>query len=141
MILEEKIFKQDSDELFNCEIYYNEELTKGLYLVGDDAYVKRNTKLLNIKCQVPDTNRDVGIKFSKQYGCVLLTIVTLDSNMSKQKIQFIIKESCTAENIYSCRHYILDGFREVLISGLQMLYAKTLEDAVNWEKENSYCEK
>ena len=139
MKLKEKIFKQDLDELFDCEIYYNEELTRGLYLVGDDKYLKRNTKLLNIKCQVPNNSGEVGMKFSKQYGCVLLTIVILDSKMSKQKIQFIIKESCTAENIYNCRHYILDGFRETLVGGLQMLYAKTLRDAIKWEKENIYC--
>ena len=138
MILEEKIFKQDSDELFECEIYYNEELTRGLYLVGDDSYVERNMDSLNIKCQIPSTNGEVGIKFSKQYGCVLLTIITLDSKMNKQKIQFIIKESCTAENIYNCRHYILDGFRELLISGLQMLYARTIQDAISWESEQKY---
>ena len=87
MKLREKIFKEDSDGLFNCEIFYNQELTKGLYLVGDDSYIKRNVKALDIKYQVPETKGKMGVKFSRQYKCVLLTVVILDDNMNKQKIQ------------------------------------------------------
>lgn len=134
MKLREKIFKQDSEGLFNCEIYYNEELTKGLYLVIDNSYIKRNVKSLDIKYQVPDTKDHIGVKFSKQYECVVLTIVILH-DMNNQKIQFIIKESCTIESIYNCKRYILDGFRETLTSGLQMLYATTLKDAKDWCKD------
>jgi hypothetical protein len=136
MKLREKIFKKDSENLFDCDIHYSEELVKGLYLVGDDSFIKRNVKALDIKYQVPKTNKEMGVKFSKQYGCVLLTIVMLDEILNKQKIQFVIKEDCTAESIYNCRHYILEGFRETLISGLQMLYATTLEDAIIWDSEH-----
>ena len=136
MKLREKIFKQDSEELFNCNIYYNEEITKGLYLVGDSGFIKRNVKALDIKYQVPNTTGKIGVKFSKQYECVVLTIIILDDKMCKQKIQFIMKEYCTVENIYNCRHYMLEGFRETLVSGLQMLYATTLQDAMDWAKEH-----
>ena len=136
MKLREKIFKQDSEDLFNCEIYYDEEITKGLYIASNDTYVKRNVKALGVKYQIPDTKEKIGVKFSKQYECVVLTIIILDDNMNKHKVQFIIKESCTAEDIYNCRHYILEGFRETLVSGLQMLYATTLKDAIDWAKEH-----
>jgi hypothetical protein len=136
MKLREKIFKQDSDGLSNCEIYYDEEITKGLYIASNDNYVERNVKALGIKYQVPDTKEKIGVKFSKQYECVVLTIIILDDNMNKNRVQFIMKESCTAENIYNCRHYILEGFRETLVSGLQMLYATTLQDAMDWTKEH-----
>tara|TARA_R110002051_G_scaffold216711_1_gene280974 strand:+ start:289 stop:702 length:414 start_codon:yes stop_codon:yes gene_type:complete len=137
MKLREKIFKQDSDGLFNCDIYYNEELTKGLYLVGENNYIKRNVKSLEIEYQVPDTKEQIGVKFSKQYEFVVMTIILLDDNMNKQMIQYIIKESCTAENIYNCRHHILEGFRDTLVNGLQMLYATTLQDVMDWTKENN----
>tara|TARA_R110000803_G_scaffold182848_1_gene245257 strand:+ start:91 stop:504 length:414 start_codon:yes stop_codon:yes gene_type:complete len=136
MKLKEKIFKGDSDSLFSCDIYYNEEITKGLYLVGDNSYIKRNVKALNIEYQIPETKEQLGVKFSKQYECVILTIIILDDNMNKQRIQFIMKESCTVENIYNSRHYMLEGFRETLVSGLQVLYAKTLEDVIDWSKEH-----
>ena len=98
--------------------------------------MKRNVKALGIKYQVPDTKEKIGVKFSKQYECVVLTIIILDDNMNKNRVQFIMKESCTAENIYNCRRYILEGFRETLVSGLQMLYLTTLQDAMDWTKEH-----
>ena len=46
MKLRGKMFKLDSDDAHNCDVYYDGELTKGLYLVGSNTYVKRNVKLL-----------------------------------------------------------------------------------------------
>ena len=135
MKLREKIYKQDSDDLFNCDIYYNEEPTKGLYIVGADKYIKRNVKALNIKYQVPDTGQQIGVKFSKQYQCVILTMIILDSIGNKNKIQFIIKKPCTSDNIYNCRHYVLNGFREILVSGLQMLFADYSDEMPFYKNE------
>jgi hypothetical protein len=110
-------------------------LTKGLYLVGDERYVKRNVKTLEIDYQIPENKNQIGIRFSKQYECVVLTAVILGDFMQKHKIQFIIKEDCNAKNIHDCNHYMLDGFREPLINALKMLKIQTVKDLMDFEQE------
>lgn len=135
MKLKEQIFKEDSETLINCDIYYNEELTKGLYLVGFDKYIKSNVKKLNIEYQIPDIKEQIGVRFTKQNNFVIVTIVILDEINGNLKIQFILKENCSAELIYSCKNIVLEGLRETLIDGLQMMYANTLQDIMDLSKD------
>lgn len=136
MKLREQIFKIDEEGLFNCDVYYNEEITKGLYFTVEQKHIKRNLKNLGIKYQIPNTKEMLGVKYSKQYKFVIVTIVMLDDNKGKHDFQFIIKESCSIESMYANKHIMLEGFREILVSGFQMLYANTMADAITWADEH-----
>jgi len=132
MKLNRKYYSPNSNDLKNGVIYYDDKLAKGLYVAGRPNYVKRNVKLLDIEYQIPDTKEQAGVKFSYQYNMVLLTIVILDDNSMQKKIQFILTDDCTDRDIYFCKHYILDGFKDMLMRGLDLLKVKTLDDAITW---------
>jgi hypothetical protein len=132
MKLREKIYKPEIEGLFDCDIYYDHVVTKGLYLAVTSSYIKKNVKALSIDYQVPDDVTMMGVKYSKQNEFVAITLGIFDDHKQPHKFQFIIKESCTPDHIYSCRHGLIEGLKEVLIDGLKMLYATTLNDVADW---------
>ena len=136
MKLKEEIFNESGTLLKVAEIYYDEQVTKGLFLVGSDKYIKRNIKLLNIDLQIPNDIQKLGVRYSKKNNFVVVSIVVLDEDFNKHKMQYILKDSCTIKLIENCSHYVLRGVKEVLINGLDLLKVQTLEDAINWTDKN-----
>lgn len=132
MKLKELISKLDQDELSYCNIYYDEQITKGLYVVSKEHFVMRNAKNLSIKFQISDSKDKLGVRFTKNVSFVMITIAIIDENSNKHYIQFIVKKECTPEYIRNCKHYILQDIESIIISGLDLLKAETLADAMKW---------
>jgi|2_EtaG_2_1085320.scaffolds.fasta_scaffold157349_2 hypothetical protein len=130
-----QIFSGEEDGLISRNIYYDEELTKGLLSVGTNSFINKNIKTLDITAQLADNHQTLGVKYSKNYDFVAVTISFINEDLTRETMQFIIQDACRQRYINNCNHFVLNGLKDVLVKGLNLLKAVSVEDLIMWSED------
>lgn len=123
MKLKVEILDEQKNKVINKKLLYDEEVTKGLYLVGSPKYIRKNKKSLGGgDWYVGETKKDKLAQItSKGYDFVVLTLYGNEGWDHPLILQFIIQESCNDYYLETCNHYLLTPFKDVLRSGIDLL--------------------
>jgi hypothetical protein len=128
-----KIDVEQNDEIVTKQFKIDEVIFDGLYMTHTKKYVKYNIKSFGITKQQAKTEKDIGIKYSTQTGCVIVTF-----NVRQQGYnfygQFLIAKDVKPLDILDCDHVALEGMKEILLDGLDLAKCVTVADLLKLER-------
>ncbi|MCD8412754.1 hypothetical protein [Tenacibaculum finnmarkense] len=123
--------RNNNNELMPKLFKIDETIIKGLYVTHTPFKVKKNIKKFSIVKQQAKSFKDVGVKYSKHEGFVIVTINLRAPNVNLY-IQFLILKEVTSLSILHSEHPMLFGLKEVLINGCSLSGCNTLADLMNF---------
>ena len=116
-------------KLFNID----ETIFDGFYFTIDNKKVKSNIKSFDIQKRPAKTYDDIGIKYSKNGKCVIVTFNVRQPNVSVYG-QFLIGEEVKPLDILNCEHPAINGFQSILMDGCDLAKVKTVADLIKLER-------
>ena len=116
-------------KLFNID----EIISDGFYFTIDDKKVKSNIKSFGIQKRPAKTFDDIGIKYSKNGKCVIVTFNVRQPGVSVYG-QFLIGEEVKPLDILNCEHPAVNGLQAILMDGCDLAKVKTMDDLMKLER-------
>tara|TARA_R110000782_G_C14603040_1_gene391250 strand:- start:139 stop:546 length:408 start_codon:yes stop_codon:yes gene_type:complete len=132
----EKIVKIDvekNDKIITKNFSIDETILEGLYLTRDVKKVKNNIKSFGIKKRPAKTYDDMGIRYSKNGKCVIVTFNIRQPNVNVYG-QFLIGDEVESLDILNCKHPSIEGLHAVLMDGCDLAKVQTMADFLKLER-------
>jgi len=128
-----KIDVEKNGEVVTKQYKIDEVIFDGLYLTHTKKDVKYNVKSFGIIKQQAKTEKDIGIKYSTQTGCVIVTFNVRPPGVNFYG-QFLIGKDVKPLDILDCDHQSLEGMKEILLDGLDLAKCVTVADLMKLER-------
>ena len=116
-------------KLFNID----ETISDGFYFTIDEKKVKNNIKSFNIQKRPAKTYDDIGVRYSKNGKCVIVTFNVRQPNVSVYG-QFLIGEEVKPLDVLNCEHPAVNGFQSILMDGCDLAKVQTVADLIKLER-------
>ena len=116
-------------KLFNID----ETISDGFYFTMDDKKVKTNIKSFGIKKRPAKTYDDIGVQYSKNGKCVIVTFNIRQPNVNFYG-QFLIGEEVKPLDILNCEHPAVNGLQAILMDGCDLAKVQTMDDLMKLER-------
>tara|TARA_R110000796_G_scaffold16616_3_gene51824 strand:- start:3518 stop:3925 length:408 start_codon:yes stop_codon:yes gene_type:complete len=128
-----KIDVEENDKIITKIFKIDETIFDGFFFTTDEKKVKSNIKKFGIKKQPAKTYNDIGVKYSKEGKCVIVTFNIKQPNMNFYG-QFLIGSEVETLDILNCEHPAVKGLEAMLMDGLDLAKVQTLEDFVKLKR-------
>ena len=132
----EKVVKIDvekNDRIITKLFNIDETIFNGLYLTSDIKKVKNNIKSFGIKKRPAKTYDDIGVQYSKNGKCVIVTFNIRQPNINVYG-QFLIGEEVNPLDILNCKHPSIEGLHSILMDACDIAQVKTMADLMKLER-------
>lgn len=128
-----KIDVEKNGRIINKLFNIDETISNGFYFTIDDKKVKTNIKSFGIKKRPAKTYDDIGVQYSKNGKCVIVTFNIRQPNVNVYG-QFLIGEEVKPLDILNCEHPAVNGLQAILMDGCDLAKAQTMADLMKLER-------
>ena len=128
-----KIDVQENDIIETKLFEIDETIFDDFYLTYNTKKVKKNISVFNIKKREAKSYNDIGVQYSKNGKCVIVTF-NVKSKKSSVFGQFLIGRNVNALDILNCNHPSTQGLHSVLMDACDLSKAVTLKDLLNLKR-------
>lgn len=111
----------------------DETISNGFYFVMDQDKVKSNIEIFNISPRPAKTYNDIGVQYSKNGKCVIVTFNIRQPNIDVYG-QFLIGEEITPLDVLNCEHPAVNGLQSILMDACDLAKVQTMADLSNIER-------
>ena len=132
------------NDIVRIDVQENENITTKLFKIDETIFdefyvtyniekVKSNIKSFGIKKRKAKKNNDIGVQYSKNGKCVIVTF-NIKSKKSNIYGQFLIGSEVNSLDILNCNHQSVQGLKSVLMDGCDLSKAITLQDLLGLKR-------
>jgi hypothetical protein len=107
---------------------YDNEIAKNIYYVYYNKSINLNINNFDIKIQLPENKKSVGIKLSKIKNISIVTICF----PNKDQLQFMVTKESNKLDII--KYVLIKEFHDVLIKAIDLAKIDTLYDLLNMKE-------
>jgi len=111
----------------------DETIFNGFYFTMDAKKVKDNIKRFGIKKRPAKTYDDIGVQYSKNGECVIVTFNVRQPNINVYG-QFLLGKEVKQLDILNCEHPAVNGLKTILMDGCDLAKVQTMEDLLKLER-------
>ena len=111
----------------------DETISDGFYFTMDAKKVKANIKSFGIKKRPAKTYDNIGVQYSKNGKCVIVTFNIRQPNINVYG-QFLIGEEVKPLDILNCEHPAVNGLQAILMDGCDLAKVQTMDDLMKLER-------
>jgi len=111
----------------------DETISNGLYFTVDVKKVKANIKSFAIKKRPAKTYDDIGVQYSKNGKCVIVTFNIRQPNVNVYG-QFLIGQEVKPLDILNCEHPAVNGLQAILMDGCDLANVQTMDDLIKLKR-------
>ena len=116
-------------KLFNID----ETIFDGFYFTIDDKKINTNIKSFGIRKRSAKTYQDIGVQYSKNGKCVIVTFNIRQPNINVYG-QFLIGEEVNPLDILNCEHPAVNGLQAILMDGCDLAKVQSMNDLMKLER-------
>jgi hypothetical protein len=128
-----KIDVEENDTIITKLFNIDETISEGFYFTMDDKKVKTNIKSFGIKKRPAKTYDDIGVQYSKNGKCVIVTFNIRQPNVNVYG-QFLIGEEINTLDILNCEHPAVNGFEPILMDACDLVKVQTMDDLMKLKR-------
>lgn len=109
------------------KIQFDSVILDGCLFVNSPKKVAYNVRKNGIKVQRATGKGDVGVRYFRNEDTMIITI-HINHKRVLATIQFILFKSVDFAKLMSCNDAYVDGFKQIIKNGYDLLVNKSLED-------------
>ena len=113
----------DISKIFN----FDDKLFDGIFFTYSRSKIKSNIKAFIISKQKAKGDKDIGIRFTKLFGNVIITM----NFQIIGDIQILIKDYVTIEDVLKCDFREYNPLKDVFIDGCKLGKMETAQDIID----------
>jgi hypothetical protein len=111
----------------------DETISDGFYFVMNQDKVKSNIKMFNINTRPAKTYNDIGVQYSKNGKCVIVTFNIRQPSLDVYG-QFLIGEEINPLDVLNCQHPAVNGLQSILMDACDLAKVQTMADLSSIER-------
>lgn len=128
-----KIDVQKEGEIVTKILKIDETISNGFYFVMDQDKVKSNIKMFNINPRPAKTYNDIGVQYSKNGRCVIVTFNIRQPSLDIYG-QFLIGDEINPLDVLNCQHPAVNGLQSILMDACDLAKVQTMADLSSIER-------
>jgi hypothetical protein len=128
-----KIDVQKLNGVFPTMFNVDRTIMEGLYMTSDQVKVKNNIKRFKITKRPAKSFNDIGIQYTKNGDCVIVTFNIRQPNISVYG-QFVVGSDLDKMDVLNCEDESLEGLHAIIMDACDLSRVNTMQDFLDLER-------